>query len=341
MHATLPVHVASKELKENPKFASLLADLSTQLVDGSSCDVVTELQKVKLSLDAAKLEYFKMALIHTQLNDMVLDHRCNPTSSSKKEAQLYDLLERRIAVSETAPLVPALLVNEPLLRETMVGDETTFKQQTPILSDFLKQKLEKYLSEKCISLAEFYDLQAQNEGLQLAKGLRLGDVLAAKTIQLATEKQSFSGDITNNMMANWEYYDVLLKVLGTLGTLITTHKLQQIQEEDEIQTTWLQERLKTMELKLHVLEQQFKEETYQNGGAQKALQTIAEHLHAAQSSAKLDYEKAVARRQQYDAVGLGFIELANEYASLLKEIKHNEWALDELEKSSNSEVRKK
>jgi len=237
----------------------------------------------------------------------------------------------RVAL-ETAELAQAL----PLLS---VGTDTNLQNQiSGVTINEVAKKItrvvEDRLSKKCAALVDFFSQtqpQTQKDGLQIAKGFQLAQIIDTKTTQLETESQALTVDIMNNALAFWEYYHVLEKVLSALETLIITHKEKQAHVENMVVSEWLFSRLQTIQLKLQVLEGQFTTATYTKG-ANSSLKVIANHLQKAINEATQAHERAVSRRAQYEAVGLGFAALASEYSAVIKECAHKEWALQELSK---------
>lgn len=202
------------------------------------------------------------------------------------------------------------------------------------VSQELCRELTDRLAKKCVSLVDFYEPQPHNTqvgDLQVAKGIQLAELVASKIAKLEGDQRALGVESVNNTLSFWEYYYVLEKLLLALGTIITTHKNQHAHQESTVAAKWLHERLQTTQVKLQLLEKQFISATYTKE-SNKSLKVIGESLGSAMTQAKHAHERAVVRLQQYDAIGLGFSTLAQEYSVLVKECAHKEWALQELGK---------
>jgi len=303
--------------QDNTEFALLLKDLEENiLTNGITNELYDRMYKAQMGLDSIRQEYFKSLLLCTEITEMLYD----VTATQKSCALTTKVFE----LAELAHSLPLLGVDIKVLYDVYLkaGD----------YAKTLDGYLEFRLSKKCALLAEFFEPHSQQstEELQAARGFQLAQLTGTKIVQLESEQNILAQDRVNNTLVFWEYFSTLEKVLFALGSMVIAHKEHQGHTENIARAKWLQERLHTAQLKLQVLDCQFKGSVYTKL-AECALKSIATHLDKATIQTKQLHDRTFVRYQQFEAVGLGLNKLAHEYSVVVKECVHKEWALSELQ----------
>jgi len=307
-------HIPPQYLQDNTEFAVLLKDIETNILTNTiTSELYDRMHKARMELDSTKHEYFKMLLLCTEITELVYDVTQKGNVISRKVFEFAGLSHG----------LPLLGIDSKALYPLYIGAESYEKE--------LDGYLELRLSKKCALLAEFFEPHSlQSTDLQAARGLQLAQVTSTKTVQVESEQNKLALDTVNNTLVFWEYFFVLEKALFALGSMVTAHKEQQGHTENIVITKWLQERLQATQLKLQVLDCQFKDSIYTKV-AKCALESIAIHLNTAATQVKQLYDRTFVRYQLFEAVGLGFNKLAHEYSTIVKDCAHKEWALRELQ----------
>jgi len=116
-----------------------------------------------------------------------------------------------------------------------------------------------------------------------------------------------------------------------LRTILEEHKLQVEQRYNAATSDWLLSRVQNYLLKLQALRSEYLSQTYTHSTV-PALQRIRGILAEAVEQTQTKFELTSQQLLEYKNVSTGFSELANEYRSLLAQIKERQWALSELRK---------
>eukprot|EP01102_Stenamoeba_stenopodia_P001620 TRINITY_DN1145_c0_g1_i1.p2 TRINITY_DN1145_c0_g1~~TRINITY_DN1145_c0_g1_i1.p2 ORF type:complete len:210 (-),score=63.16 TRINITY_DN1145_c0_g1_i1:62-691(-) len=206
------------------------------------------------------------------------------------------------------------------------------RQKTQSMQQFVLPELEDRLRKKSESIADFYDPTHNESKIAFTKSSLLHGVISKKKVKQERELRLLALDKANTERAFWEYFKLLAKTLDLTVEMLREYRIKQQYECDQIACKWLQERCKTMVLKLRVLKNQFLCDTY-TPETVSALKKVKNQLELAKRDAVQEHERVLVKLQEYSSIGMGFDAIVKQYTGLLEEMKNKQWALNELQKN--------
>lgn len=348
LNSSLPVHLTSTNVQQNPEFAKLLTSLTRHLTDsGISLAVHKDMIQAKDALKQQKLKYLQLLTLYSELKELLIEYdmkkqHIHPGSTT---SQLYEALKESLAQAEAVNYLDfhpeggeqaaTLLGLKP---EHLIGEHQKKSVHQSFQQNIIPE-LESRLRSKCETVASFHKpaKHVENEQLSFAKATQLPAFLENEKQLLEQEKKQLH---YNRMLRDKQFrqlYEVLMQSLQTLERLIADHRLQSQAKYDRITAEWLTAKCDAMCLKVRVLQNQMIRDTY-TPEAIEALKRIKAYLKEEEEESSAELLRLTQTLLAYESVGMGFDSLVQQYTTLMAEIDNKKWALSELRQSKDDEL---
>ncbi|CAH3124937.1 unnamed protein product [Porites lobata] len=348
VNSSLPVHLTSSNVKQNPEFAKLLTSLTRHLTNtGMSLTVHKDLMQAEDALKQQKLKYLQLLALYSELKELLMEYdmKKQDIHPGSTTSQLYEALKESLAQAEAVNYLDfhpeggeqaATLLG--LKAEHLTG-ECQRKSLHQSFQQNIIPELESRLMSKCETVASFHKpaKQVENEQLSFAKATQLPAFLENEKQLLEEETKQLQ---YNRMLRDKQFrqlHEVLMQSLQTLEKLIADHRLQSQAKYDRVTAEWLTAKCDAMCLKVRVLQNQMIRDTY-TPEAIEALKKIKAYLKDAEEESSAELHRLTQTLQAYESVGMGFDSLVQQYTTLMAEIDNKKWALSELRQTQDDDL---
>jgi len=348
LNCSLPVHLTSSNVQQNPEFAKLLTSLTRHLTDsGMSLAVHKDMTQAEDALRQQKMKYLQLLTLYSELKELLIEYdlKKQDVHPSSTTSQLYEALKASLAQAEALDYLDfhpeggeqsATLLG--LRKEHLTGEHEKISVHQSLQQSIIPE-LESRLRSKCETVASFHKpaKQVENEQLSFAKATQLPAFLENEKQLLEQEKKQIHH---NRMLRDKQFrqlYEVLMQSLQTLEKLIADHRLQSQAKHDRVTAEWLTAKCDAMCLKIRVLQNQMIRDTY-TPEAIEALKRIKAYLKDAEEESSGELLRLTQTLLAYESVGMGFDSLVQQYTTLMAEIDNKKWALTELRQSQDDEL---
>jgi len=348
LNCSLPVHLTSSNVQQNPEFAKLLTSLTKHLTDsGMSLAVHKDMTQAEDALRQQKMKYLQLLTLYSEIKELLIEYdlKKQDVHPSSTTSQLYEALKASLAQAEALDYLDfhpeggeqsATLLG--LKKEHLTGEHEKISVHQSLQQSIIPE-LESRLRSKCETVASFHKpaKQVENEQLSFAKATQLPAFLENEKQLLEQEKKQIHH---NRMLRDKQFrqlYEVLMQSLQTLEKLIADHRLQSQAKHDRVTAEWLTAKCDAMYLKIRVLQNQMIRDTY-TPEAIEALKRIKAYLKDAEEESSAELFRLTQTLLAYESVGMGFDSLVQQYTTLMAEIDNKKWALTELRQSQDDEL---
>ncbi|XP_033101548.1 HAUS augmin-like complex subunit 4 isoform X2 [Anneissia japonica] len=339
---SLPVHITASDVEKNPEFVKLLEAIATHLSpNGMSKQASQELEWAKERLQREKSQYLQHLLLYDELQELLLENdiknlEMNPNSA---KAQYQDAVKTCLY---TAEVENYLLTNgqddEPGLlglNKEALHRSNPHRNRVQSIQQQLIPQIEERLQQKCQALVDFHEAPSDKDSsdkLVFAKATKLPDVLQAECSKLEEEKNKLKMARAKRDKQFWQYFQALMQCISTLEELIKKHRLQLQADSDSVTSDWLSVRCQAMCLKIRVFKAQLLCDTY-SAEVIETHKQIKRHLSHAYHENEKELNRVTQALQSYQALGMGFDKMVQEYEQLQADIENKRWALSEFKAS--------
>ncbi|XP_073233389.1 HAUS augmin-like complex subunit 4 [Porites lutea] len=348
LNSSLPVHLTSSNVKQNPEFAKLLTSLTRHLTNtGMSLTVHKDLMQAEDALKQQKLKYLQLLALYSELKELLMEYdmKKQDIHPGSTTSQLYEALKESLAQAEAVNYLDfhpeggdqaATFLG--LKAEHLTG-ECQRKSLHQSFQQNIIPELESRLMSKCETVASFHKptKQVENEQLSFAKATQLPAFLENEKQLLKEETKQLQNNRILRDKQFRQLHEVLMQSLQTLEKLIADHRLQSQAKYDRVTAEWLTAKCDAMCLKVRVLQNQMIRDTY-TPEAIEALKKIKAYLKDAEEESSAELHRLTQTLLAYESVGMGFDSLVQQYTTLMAEIDNKKWALSELRQTQDYDL---
>ncbi|KAL5021616.1 hypothetical protein ScPMuIL_000771 [Solemya velum] len=341
---TLPVDVTKKDIEQNPEFGELLLALSSHVIDtGVSSQIQKDLVQAEAELRHEKHTWLLQRLLYHELQELLLDYdlKGQEVSLASEDRQFHKILQQCLTMAEIEDYLD--FSPDPSSKVRLLGLSTEeLQHQNPYRKhlQYIQQKLipevEDRLRKKSENFVNFHEPHntSDSSNLIFAKANQLPSLVESDQRKLVEEKRQYKNDRSRSNKQFWLYYQTLVDSLNLLERLISQHRLDKQANNDCITSEWMIARCDAMCLKIKLLELNILCDTYSAETVQ-ALRIVRKQLDSKLHEGHKERTNLRQALQAYEAVGMGFDSLVEEYGQLCEELENKQWAMSELEQKDS------
>ncbi|XP_070576012.1 HAUS augmin-like complex subunit 4 isoform X2 [Ptychodera flava] len=345
---SLPTHVTSYDVDNNPEFIKLLTSLSQHLMDtGVSKEIERDRRQAEETLKQEKLAYLQLHLLHLELQEFIMDYeiKCHDITPSTDTKQFYEAVKQCLYSAEVCDYLDYNLASTSEDSTTLLGlkkedvlRNNPHRKRLHSIEQQLIPKIEERLRKKCETLVTYHQPQKSESTSELsfAKAFQLPSVLERECNVLKEEKKQLRHDKAKRDKKFWQYYQALIEWSNLLTQVIKEHRLKSKAYEDSVTTDWLSARCQATCLKIRCVEADVLCDTYTKESVE-ALKQIKHHVNHTIRDCESELGRLSQALQSYESLGMGFKEVVKQYGQLQEEIENKKWALTELDPTTDQD----
>ncbi|XP_041375910.1 HAUS augmin-like complex subunit 4 [Gigantopelta aegis] len=335
---SLSLNLTGQDVHQHPKFVELLTSLTSHINEsGVGIQVFKDLTQAEDVLHHEKHSWLLVHILYHELQEMLLDYDINSqdVSVTTEDKQFKDILQHCLTYAELGDYLDCDpdITSKTTLLGISHGDVqrlNQYKEHLPSIQQKLIPEIEKRLRKKCEHLVHLQEPDHMDSAqMTLAKASQLPSQIEKSKLRLEENKRLLKEDKCQRDRQFWLYFQTLVDSLKILVEITKKYCLQGQSEFDTHTSNWLVTKCDAMCLKVKLLELEVLCDTY-TAESIEALRVIKSHLKTAMDSTEKDYSNKCQTLKAFEAVGMGFDRLVEEYTVLRGELENKRWALSEL-----------
>ncbi|XP_071085100.1 HAUS augmin-like complex subunit 4 [Haliotis cracherodii] len=343
LNTLLPLRLTPQEVEGNPEFVKLLTGLTKHINEqGVGLQTHKDLVQAQELLKHEKHTWLLHHILHHEVQELILDYemKSQEMSLAADDKQFLVILRNCLTYSEIGdyldfspdPTSKATLLG---LKQEDVNRHNAYRKHISSVQQKLIPEIEARLQKKCENLVTFYQPPKLSDStrLTLSKAVQLPGEIETNKHRLSEDKKQVQVIRQKRDKQFWLYYQTLLDLLSVLEKVLKDHKLDRQVESDLVTSEWLIARCDAMCLKIKLVQLQIMCDTYTAETVQ-ALDVVRKHLDSAIDDHEKDMVRVGQALRAYEAVGMGFDGLVEEYTRLRGELENKQWALAELQQTT-------
>ncbi|XP_060068539.1 HAUS augmin-like complex subunit 4 [Ylistrum balloti] len=348
LNAALGIELNAEDVQSFPDFSHLLSVLTNHInYEGISSLVQRDLQQAEEELKHEKHSWLLQNILYHELAELLREYdiKSQDTALSTEDKQFHTILLETLTQAEISDYLDCS--PDPSSKDTLLGlskaelsQQNRLKKHLPFIQQKLIPDIEKRLREKCDTLNNFHQIGLEEGDIEPSFNptTQLPALVESDKHRLQKKKAILKKVKHDKDKQFWLYYKTLIDSLGLLEEVVSKYRFQNQTEQNTVTTEWLMSRCDGLCLKIRLLEMQVLCDTYTKDTV-KALLSVRCHLDANFRESDKEFHHISQALQSYEAVGMGFDELVEEYRKLKEEKDNKQWALTELHRGGDKQVK--